>query len=248
MFYLKLISNIPNLLRRQLIVTFFFLVFAVSVKAQIELNRPDHDNLPYYFGLTFGYSNMNLHTTKDPRFLQYDSVLSVEPGSSGGFSAGLLATFNLNNRFEFRVSPQLIVGGAKYFTYSLKYPNANEMAIEKKILPSTIFTFPLQIKFNSDRINNFRVYMLGGLTADIDLASNSNERNAEDLIKLKKGDYAIEGGVGFNFFMKFVTLSPEIKIHNGLTNIHDRDPNLKFSNVIDQLKSRMIIFSINIEP
>lgn len=236
-----------HLLRKQIIL-FFFLFLAVSATAQKEQNRPDHDNLPYYFGLTFGYTNMNLHTTKDPRFLQYDSVLSVEPGSSGGFAAGLLATVHLNNRFEFRAAPQLIVGGAKYFTYTLQYPNANETPVTKKTLPSTIFTLPLQIKFNSDRIDNFRVYMLGGLTYDIDLASNSNERNAEDLIKLKKNDYAIEAGVGFNFFLKFVTLSPEIKIHNGLTNIHDRDPDLKFSNVIDQLKSRMIIFSINIEP
>ena len=236
------------LLRKQVIAIFFFLFSAIVAQAQKELNRPDHDILPYYFGLTFGYSNMNLHTTKAPRFLKYDSVLSVEPGSSGGFAAGLLATVHLNDRFEFRASPQLIVGGAKYFTYSLKYPNANETQIEKKTLPSTIFTLPLQIKFNSDRINNFRVYMLGGVTYDIDLASNSNERNAEDLIKLKKKDYAIEGGVGFNFFLKFVTLSPEIKIHNGLTNIHDRDQDLKFSNVLNQLKSRMITFSINIEP
>lgn len=234
--------------RKQIAFLIFFLFIMQCVQAQKEQNRPDHDNLPYYFGLTFGYSNMNLQTSKDMRFLQYDSVLSVEPGASGGFAAGLLATAHLTNRFEFRVSPQLIVGGAKYFTYTLKYPNANETAIEKKTLPSTIFTLPVEIKFNSDRIDNFRVYMLGGFTYDIDLASNSNERNAEDLIKLKKNDYAVEGGVGFNFFLKFVTLSPEIKIHNGLTNIHDRDPNLKFSNVLDKLKSRMIIFSINIEP
>ncbi len=237
-----------HLLRKQVTFIFFFLFLAASLKAQKEINRPDHDNLPYYFGLTFGYANMNLHTEKDPRFLQYDSILSVEPGSSGGFSAGLLATVHLNNRFEFRIAPQLIVGGAKYFTYTLKYPDANETPVEKKTLPSTIFTLPVQIKFNSDRINNFRVYMLGGLTADVDLASNSNERNAEDLIKLKKNDFAIEGGVGFNFFLKFVTLSPEIKFHNGLANIHDRDPDLKFSNILGQLNERMIIFSINIEP
>ena len=90
--------------------------------------------------------------------------------------------------------------------------------------------------------------MIGGLTYDADLASNSNERNAEDLIKLKKNDYAIEAGVGFNFFLNFVTISPEIKIHNGLTNIHDRDPDLKYSNVLGRLSSRMIMFSINIEP
>ena len=235
------------LLRKQIILSFFLLI-ALSSAAQRDVNRPDHDDLPYYFGLTFGYDNMNLHTEKDPRFLQYDSVLSLEPGSSGGFSAGLLATLKLNDRFEMRVAPQLIVGGARTFTYTLSYPNSLEQPVEKKTLTSTIFTFPLQVKFNSDRIDNFRVYMLGGVTYDADLASNSNERNAEDLIKLKKNDYAVELGVGFNFFLKFVTLSPEIKVHDGLTNIHDRDKDLKYSNVLSTLKSRMINFSLTIEP
>jgi len=235
------------LLRKQIII-FSLLLITISSKAQEDLKRPDHDNLPYYFGLTFGYANMNLHTEKDMRFLEYDSVLSVEPGASGGFSAGLLATVRLSNRFEMRIAPQLTIGGARTFTYSLKYPNAAEQEIQKKTLTSTIFSFPLQVKFNSDRIDNFRVYMLGGLTYDIDLASNSNERNAEDMIKLKKNDYALEAGVGFNFFLNFVTLSPEIKIHNGLTNIHDRDPDLKYSNILGDLKSRMFVFSVTIEP
>jgi len=235
------------LLRKQII--FLCLLFiTLSLKAQRDFNRPDHDDLPYYFGLTFGYANMNLHTEKDPRFLQYDSVLSVEPGSSGGFSAGLLATLKMTDRFELRIAPQLIVGGARTFTYTLKYPNSLEAPVEKKTLTSTIFTLPVQVKFNSDRIDNFRVYMMAGLTYDDDLASNSNERNAEDLIKLKKFDYAVEGGVGFNFFLKFVTISPEIKVHEGLANIHDRDADLKFSNVLGKLQSRMIVFSINIEP
>src|SRR6478735_8749588 len=132
------------LLRKQIILSFFLLI-ALSSTAQRDVNRPDHDDLPYYFGLTFGYDNMNLHTEKDPRFLQYDSVLSVEPGSSGGFSAGLLATLKISDRFELRTAPQLIIGGAKTFTYSLKYPNTLELPIEKKTLTSTIFSLPLQL-------------------------------------------------------------------------------------------------------
>ena len=129
---------------------------AVNSFAQKELNRPEHDQLPYYFGLTFGYANMSLHTSKSNRFLQYDSVLTVEPGHSGGVALGLLATMKLMNHWELRAAPQLIIGGAKYFTYTLKYPNALEADTVKKTLPSTLLSLPLQIKFNSDRIDNFR--------------------------------------------------------------------------------------------
>ncbi len=212
-----------------------------------EMNRPEHDNWPYYFGMSISYNHSYLHPSKDTKFLQNDSILAVEPGSSGGIALGLLATLQLSPRFSLRANPQLIIGGAKYFTYDLKYPNFEGQTVEKKILPSTIVSFPLQVKFNSDRIGNFRTYLLGGVKYDIDLASNSTARNAEDLVKLKSRDFGIETGIGFNFFFPFVTFSPELKFSTGLSNIHSRDANLKYSNVLDKLQSRMIVFSIILE-
>ena len=218
-----------------------------AISQEREEHRPNHDNWPYYFGMSVSYNSSTLHSTKDPAFLQNDSVLAVEPGSSGGISLGLVGTLQLSPRFSLRANPQLIIGGAKYFTYSLKYPTFEEKYIEKKTLPSNIVSFPFQLKFNSDRIRNFRTYMMGGIKYDIDLASNSQARNAEDLVKLNRNDFGIEAGIGFNFFFRYVTFSPELKISNGLTNIHSRDINLKFSNVLDQLRSRMVVFSIILE-
>ncbi|WP_018613576.1 outer membrane beta-barrel protein [Segetibacter koreensis] len=234
--------------RKSLILSFAGCIFSLAARSQEkEEHRPNHDNWPYYFGMSVSYNSSTLHSTKHPLFLQNDSVLAVEPGSSGGIALGLVGTLQLSPRFSLRANPQLIIGGAKYFTYSLKYPTFDEKSIEKKTLPSNIVSFPFQVKFNSDRITNFRTYMMAGVKYDIDLASNSQARNAEDLVKLKKNDFGIEAGVGFNFFFRFVTFSPEIKISNGLTNIHSRDANLKFSNVLDKLHSRMVVFSIILE-
>ncbi|MBD0287229.1 MAG: PorT family protein, partial [Flavisolibacter sp.] len=36
-------------------------------------------------------------------------------------------------------------------------------------------------------------------------------------------------------------------ISNGLSNLHSRDEQLKYSNVLDRIQSRMIIFSIHLE-
>jgi hypothetical protein len=222
--------------------------FSLSAHSQErEENRPNHDQWPYYFGLSVSYNSSTLHPSKHPTFLQNDSVLSVEPGSSGGIALGLLGTLQLSPRFSLRANPQLIIGGAKYFTYTLKYPLAHESAIEYKTLPSTIVSFPFQVKFNSDRIGNFRTYMMAGVKYDLDLASTSQARNAEDLVKLNKNDFGIEAGIGFNFFLPYVTFSPELKISNGLSNVHSRDPTLKYSNVLDKLQSRMLIFSIILE-
>ncbi len=244
----KGISGFIIFSRKLIIISLAGCIFSLAAIGQEkEENRPNHDNWPYYFGMSVSYNSSTLHSSKHPLFLQNDSVLAVEPGSSGGIALGLVGTLRLSSRFALRANPQLIIGGAKYFTYSLKYPGLDEKSIEKKTLPSNIVSFPFQIKFNSDRIRNFRTYMLGGIKYDMDLASNSQARNAEDLVKLKKNDFGIEAGIGFNFFFRFVTFSPELKISNGLTNIHSRDANLKFSNVLDKLNSRMVVFSIILE-
>ena len=65
-------------------------------------------------------------------------------------------------------------------------------------------SFPLQVKLQSDRIGNFRVYMMSGVKGDIDLASNARAKKAEDLVKIKKYDYGVELGLGFNFFFRTV--------------------------------------------
>lgn len=235
------------LLRKQITILICVVFFAANVNAQRELNRPNHDNWPYYFGMTLAYNSSYLHTTKNPLFLASDSVMRVEPERTGGIALGLLATLRLSNHLQVRTNPQLILGGQRVLTYNLSYPQFEEKAVEKKLMPTTIVSFPFHLKFNSDRIDNFRVYAFGGLKMDMDLASNSAARKAENMIKLKPMDYGYETGIGFNFFLPFVTISPEIKFSSGLSNIHSRDPNLKYSNVLDKIQTRMIVFSLHLE-
>jgi hypothetical protein len=236
------------LLRKQVVLFTVLVLLGFTSQAQFtQRYRPFHDDLPYYFGLTLGYNSSYLHTTKSSRFLQSDSVMSVEAGASGGIAMGLLATLKLNDRFELRANPQLIIGGSKYLSYRMNLTKPGEPSFQKQILPATLVSVPIQLKFNSDRIGNFRTYMLGGIKFDTDLSSNSSLRNVEDIIKLKPGDFGLEAGIGFNFYLPFVTVSPEIKISYGLSNIHQRDPNLKYSNVLEKIQSRMIVFSIHLE-
>ena len=235
-------------IRKPFIAALFFIFLTHQVNAQDhEVYREDRDNVPYYFGLSLGYNRSYLHAEKHPMFLQSDSVLSVEPGASGGISLGLLATARLTKRFELRFHPELILGGSKYLTYHINYPTPIEPEIQKKTIPSTIVSFPLLMKFNSDRIQNFRVYMLGGFKYDIDVASNAGALNAETLVKLKKSYIGYEAGIGFNFYFPVVTVAPEIKITNGLSNVHSRDASLRYSNVLDKIQSRMLTFSLIFE-
>ena len=210
-----------------------------------DLNLYDHDSKPYYFGITLGANMSRFQTELHSKFLQTDSMYIAEPVNSNGFALGLLATGRISDRFQVRFNPQLLFTERSIF-YRLKYADGEGTDVTKTV-ESVIVTFPLQVKLQSDRIGNFRVYMMTGVKGDIDLASNARAKKAEDLVKIKKHDYGIELGMGFNFFFESFILSPEIKISNGLNNIHARDERLIYSNVFDKIQSRMVVFSIHIE-
>jgi Outer membrane protein beta-barrel domain len=214
--------------------------------SRVEMNRTDQDSKPYYFGMSLGINLARFQTSLHPLFLQQDSVYVAEPTNSGGITLGFQATARLSNRFQLRFNPQLMFV-ERNIHYRLKYPDIDGDTDVIKKVESIIAAFPFQLKFQSDRIGNFRVYTLLGIKADIDMASNARAKKAEDLVKIEKYDFGPEFGIGFNFYFPSFIFSPEIKISNGLRNIHARDPNLKFSNVFDKIQSRMIVFTIHLE-
>lgn len=214
--------------------------------SKVEMNRTDQDAKPYYFGMSIGINLARFQTELHPVFLENDSVYVAEPNNSGGITLGFQATARLSDRFQLRFNPQLMFVERNIF-YRLKYPDFNGDTSSVKKVESIIAAFPIQLKFQSDRIGNFRVYTLLGFKADIDMASNARAKKAEELVKIQKYDFGPEFGIGFNFYFPSFIFSPEIKISNGLRNIHARDANLKFSNVFDRIQSRMIVFTIHLE-
>jgi Outer membrane protein beta-barrel domain len=225
------------------------LIIGGEASAQLRdaLNLPDHDSKPYYLGIGFIYEQSHLQVTAHPKFLQSDSVLYVNPTNTGGFGVSGMFTFRAANHLEFRFAFPEFIFASNSLSYHINYPPAGEQPLATKQIQSLLLGFPAQVKFLSDRINNFRVYMLGGINYQYDLASNSSARKAQNLVKLTPADLSVEAGLGFQFFFPVFILSPELKFSEGIKNVHSRDPNLQYSNVIDKLKTRMVVFSLIFE-
>jgi Outer membrane protein beta-barrel domain len=226
------------------------LILTISMQARAQLrddiNLPDHDSKFYHLGIALIYNSSHFQVTPHSNLLASDSVLSVNPENTGGFGLAGMHTFNISPHFEFRiVFPQLMFS-YKNLTYSTTFPSGQKTVATKQI-ESILLGFPIQAKFLSDRMNNFRFYILGGVNYQYDLASNATARKADDLVKLNTTDFSIEAGIGFQIFFPVFILSPELKISNGIINVHHRDPNLIYSNTIDKLRSRMLIFSLIFE-
>lgn len=245
----KSITKYLHLLRKQIIILTAVLLYSGISMAQYELNLPGHDDKPYYGGLSFSYISSSFNITNHPKFVQDDTVIVAEPQNTPGFGFGIWGYLKLSDHFELRSSLGLTLAFAsKQIQYHLTYPNRgfDEEKVMTRTIESTVLTVPLHLKFKSDRINNFRVYAFGGGKFDYDLSSNARARKADSFIKLKSTDLGVELGVGFEIYFEYFILAPEIKISHGLMNIHSRDPNLKFSNVIDKMNNRQIFFTIMI--
>jgi hypothetical protein len=175
--------------------------------------------------------------------------MSIESINSTGINLAWLVNLRLGEHFDLRTYPLNLTFSEKAFEYNLKYPDliGGEGPLTLKKVQSITLSLPFMIKFSSDRINNLKVYTLTGGRFDYDLASNANKRNAEQLIKIKPYDYSIEAGIGFHIYFPYFVLSPELRVNWGLSNLHSRNADLKFSSNVDQIRSRMISFSLTVE-
>lgn len=241
-----------HLLRRKivsLLTGFLILPFIGLAQLRGGLNLPDHDDKWMHFGINLGMNRSHFNFTHHPVFMRQDSVMAVESINSTGLNLAWLVNLRLGKHLDLRTYPLNLTFSEKVFEYRLKYPDVvdGEDSLTLKKIQSISLTLPVHIKFSSDRIKNFKVYMFAGGKIEYDLASNAGARKAENLIKLNRVDYGLDAGVGFHFYFEYFVLTPELKMGWGLGNLHSRDTNLKFSNVVDKINSRMITFSLTVE-
>ncbi len=239
-------QNKNGLYRILSVLTLMLLFLQAQAQLRDNINLPDHDQKFYHLGIALIYNNSHFQVTPHSNLLLNDSILSVNPENTGGFGLAGMHTFNINPHLEFRIVFPELMFSYKNLTYNTTFPSGQSTTATKQV-ESILLGFPVQVKFLSDRMDNFRFYVLGGINYQYDLASNATARKADDLVKLNTTNWSVEAGIGFQFFFPVFILSPEIKISNGIINVHHRDPNLIYSSSIDKLKSRMIVFSLIFE-
>lgn len=230
---------------------FLALLLPIVAQAQFRgnINLPDHDSKRIHFGINVGGNQSHYNFTRHPQFLAQDSIMVVESINSNGLNLAWLVNLNLTEHLDIRTYPLNLTFTEKAFQYTLKYPSRafDEDSLTTKKIQGISLALPLQLKFSSDRIENFKVYMMGGVRGEYDFAAAKKAEGNEQLIKLNKFDYGVEAGIGFHFYFPVFVLTPELKISYGLNNVHQRDETLKFSNVIDKINSRIISFSLTVE-
>lgn len=242
-----------HLLRNKITYSLTVIILALPIlsKAQLRdgINLIDHDEKLIRFGINFGINRSHYNIGHSKQFLSFDSVNVIESINSTGINLAWMVNLNLNQHFDIRTQPLNLIFTEKAFQYTLSKPDRvrkEDSVVTKKVQGITL-AFPLQLKFSSDRITNFKVYMLAGGRVEYDLAANAGKKNNDEIITLQKLDYAAEAGIGFHIYFPVFVLTPELKVTYGLKNVLSPNNSLKYSNTIDRLNSRSITLSLTVE-
>jgi len=231
---------------KALIIPLFLIPGFVSGQIKKPQNMPRYDNDLIHFGFILGVNSTNFSVKPIKEFHALDTVYTVEPESSAGFSLGIVSNLRISDNFDLRFVPDLSFC-QRDLNFSMNNPGAQPVVI-KKTVESTFINFPIDIKFKSNRINNYRMYVLGGFRYVMDLASRKKDKDSKDKqpLRIESYDYGYEIGFGLDLYLVYVKISPEIKMFNGMKNLLVKDE-YPYSNSIDRLYSKIFLFSLTFE-
>ncbi len=210
-------------------------------------NMPKYDLKPYHFGFLLAYNQFDFSIKPMTNLSPFDSLMVVESLPQSGFGLGVVSDLRLGKYFNLRFTPTISFGG-RFLNYSIKYRDTIIQEVKKEI-ESTYLDFPLILKLKSSRMENFRIYVLGGAQYSVDLASQAKKTtsNKNDIIvKIKRDDLSIQGGIGLEFYFESFKFATELKMSYGMKDMIDRENNL-FSNSIDKLNSKIMQISFLFE-
>jgi len=213
------------------------------------------DQNDWSFGFSFTYVSSYFKIDKNPDWRKpyidkegikvTDSLNSLGSPSSQGFAVGFLYRYTLTDHIEVRTTPSLVFAD-RIATYTYQDPSLNT----SKTVQSTAFDLPLSVKIKSDRIGDFRAYILGGIkyTHAIGGKSNADADLApiDKMLKNVGGFGSYETGLGCDIYFEFFKLSPEIKLSNSFGNVMLHD-NSAYSTPINKLSLHTLMFSLYFE-
>lgn len=232
--------------RRNIIfIAIVFLVMGFLTSLSAQKGSFNYDNKyskkNYYWGISLGVNVSRYHVEKHGSLIHNDSVRTINSAFGPGFNLGFIANIKLGKSFDFRFLPTVSFADRR-LNYELTMGTT-----ESKKVESVFLEFPIHFRYKSKPYKDIRLFVIAGAKYTVDVISNTNARNAEDLVKVALHDVAIEFGLGFQVFFPYFIFSPEVKFSYGVMDILSRDEDLIYSSTIDKLFSRGFTISLNFE-
>lgn len=188
----------------------------------------------YYLGLN----------KKDYKISYKQSNRYIEVTPSVGFNVGLIGDLRLHKNVSLRLEPGLSSNSKELaFTY---IPGGQKDSIRE--VNATYLRIPLLLKLNTDRYDNVRPYLIGGVSYDYNFSSNQDnpDDNYSGEFRMKKNNFMYEIGAGIDIYLPYFIFSPSIRgvfaINNEL--VRDNNANSPWTGTIDYFGTRGIFLKL----
>lgn len=236
----------------------FFETFAQH-KEESGVNLPKFYKNRMHFGFSIAYNktDFRIHTIKNSAFP--DTIINgttygiktIYTKSDPGFALGIISDFRLHEYIRLRFTPNISFA-SRSLEYTLMNKTSDSTKIYKKSVESTFLIFPVELKLQSKRLDNFGAYVIGGGGYTLDLVSRKKGQavggasQLDEAVQLQRDDFFYSGGAGVDFYLQYFKLGLEVKGLFGTKNLIQPLNNI-FTNSVQKLNSKMVIFSITFE-
>jgi hypothetical protein len=214
-----------------------------------------------HFGFSIAGNQADFRLNPVPNSMFPDTVIddsryqvkTVYSKPAPGFAIGLLADARLFEYVRLRATPNISFG-TRRIEYTLATADRDSFKIFQKTVESVFLIFPVEIKIQSKRQANFGAYVIAGGGYALDLsarkkagtASSGTANQLDDNVKVLRDDYFYSAGAGTDFYLQYFKLGLELKLLIGTKNLLKKE-NSVFTNSIDKIRSRMVVFSVTFE-
>jgi len=222
-------------------------------------NKPYIDLRPMHFGIQLGLNmqdaemrNVGWQTIALPDQDGVERLVLTDVDSwNPGFSVGVVADMRLSQHLALRLSPTMHFG-SKHLVFR-DFQDLNDAGRPRETtqdLKNTYIALPVDLKFSAERFNNYRPYVLAGLSPMINLAGKD-----QDFIHLKRFDTMLEVGLGCDYYLPFFKLIPELKFCFSLADTFDKKhadeltdaSKQAFARSINMSQSKMVVLTFYFE-
>ncbi len=239
---------------KKIFLTLLTCLFSVAVFSQSGytplsiLNYQKVDSKWFHFGFTLGinYMDFAIYNRAD------NSVRADQVIFNPGFSVGIVTNLRLNENWDLRFLP-----GLEFGERVISYNNLPESVFyeNKEVTTESVFVnFPLLLKYRAKRLNNFRPYIIGGVSYKIDVHSEKRlNPDKRRFVLLNSSDVYLELGAGIDFYLPYFKMSTEIKLALGLNDIlnHKHDINNPgyegYTDAIRKMNSNIVTLVLHFE-
>ena len=210
------------------------------------LNRENMDKNRFSWGYYLGFNSF------DYKFEYNEDKPDILVTSGTGFNVGLIGNMRINELLDLRLEPGLVITNRE-LSYNESYFDGfefNDSDLTREI-KSTYVHFPLLLKFSAKRLNNFKPFIEGGVSAAINLASNEDNPNDNDngQFRTKTNVYFYELAFGIDFYLTYFKFTPTIRGVFALNDelVRDKDPNSPWTGNITSMKTRGIFINFTFQ-